>query len=68
MALQNTDKLSQEDKTRVLELFMELGKHQKELELCKSMVQIQTIYKTKLMPTIDELVSLELKSEGKTNE
>ena len=68
MSLQNTDKLSQEDKARVLALFMELGKYQKELELCKSMVQIQTIYKTKLNPVIDELVSLELKSEGKTNE
>ena len=68
MSLQNTDKLSQEDKARVLTLFMELGKYQKELELCKSMVQIQTIYKTKLNPVIDELVSLELKSEGKTNE
>ena len=68
MSLQNTDKLSQEDKARVLTLFMELGKYQKELELCKSMVQIQTIYKTKLNPVIDELVTLELKSEGKTNE
>ena len=67
MSLQNTDKSSQEDKARVLNLFMELGKFQKDLELCKSMIQIQTIYKTKLMPVIDELATLELKSEGKTN-
>jgi len=66
MSLQNTDKLSQEDKARVLALFMELGKYQKELELCKSMVQIQTIYKTKLNPDIDELVLLEAKAEGKS--
>ena len=66
MSLQNTDKLSQEDKARVLTLFMELGKYQKELELCKSMVQIQTIYKTKLNPVIDELVLLETKAEGKS--
>ena len=68
MSIQNSDNLSQEDKARVLNLFMELGKYQKELELCKSMIQIQTIYKTKLMPVIDELASLEIKSEGITNE
>lgn len=60
--LLQSENVSQEDKLRMLELITQLGKLEKELKECKSMVTIRDIYTEKLFPAINELAEIEIKA------
>lgn len=60
--LLQSENVSQEDKLRVLELITQLGKLEKELKECKSMITIRDIYTEKLFPVINELTEIEIKA------
>ena len=57
-----SERVTQEDKLRMLELITQLGKLEKELKECKSMVTIRDIYTEKLFPAINELAEIEIKA------
>lgn len=57
-----SENVSKEDKLRMLELITQLGKLEKELKECKSMVTIRDIYTEKLFPAINELAEIEIKA------
>ena len=60
--LLQSENVSQEDKLRMLDLITQLGKLEKELKECKSMVTIRDIYTEKLFPAINELAEIEIKA------